>query len=117
MKLMMFEKAGGAALGLLENGAVVDLATADASLPKDLHGLMLAGTRALTAAKAAAAALAAVSARVPASIRPCRSFGKLESAPARSTTASFSTKPRAAPLPFSLVRLVFNGWERLEPSR
>ena len=62
MKLMMFEKGSGAALGLAENGAVVDLAAADATLPKDLHGLMLAGTRALTAAKAAAAT-------VPASVR------------------------------------------------
>ena len=64
MKLMMFEKGSGAALGLVENSALVDLAAADATLPKDLHALMQAGTRALTAAKAAAATIPA-SARLP----------------------------------------------------
>jgi hypothetical protein len=34
MKLMMFEKGKGAALGLVEGKSVVDLAAADASLPK-----------------------------------------------------------------------------------
>ena len=56
MKLMMFDRGNGATLGLVENHAVVDLAAADPTLPKDLNGLMLGGTRALTAAKAAAAA-------------------------------------------------------------
>jgi 2-keto-4-pentenoate hydratase/2-oxohepta-3-ene-1,7-dioic acid hydratase in catechol pathway len=59
MKFMMFAKGTGSALGLVENSAVVDLAAADASLPKDLNGLLLAGPRALTAAKAAAAAIPA----------------------------------------------------------
>ena len=43
MKLMMFEKGNGAALGLVEGSALVDLAAADATLPKDLHALMPAG--------------------------------------------------------------------------
>ena len=64
MKLMMFEKGNGAALGLVENNAVVDLGAADASLPKDLQGLMLAEHGPLTAAKAAAAKVPA-SARLP----------------------------------------------------
>jgi acylpyruvate hydrolase len=64
MKLMMFERGNGASLGMVENNAVVDLGAADASLPKDLHGLMLGGARALTAAKAAAAGVPA-SARLP----------------------------------------------------
>jgi 2-keto-4-pentenoate hydratase/2-oxohepta-3-ene-1,7-dioic acid hydratase in catechol pathway len=55
MKLMMFEKAGGAALGLVEGASVIDLAAADASLPKDLAALIAAGPAALGKAKAAAA--------------------------------------------------------------
>ena len=64
MKLMMFAKGNGAALGVVENNAVVDLAAADASLPKDLHGLVAAGARALTAAKSVAATVPAAS-RLP----------------------------------------------------
>ena len=59
MKLMMFDKGNAAALGLVENNAVVDLAAADATLPKDLEALIAAGSRALTAAKAAAATVPA----------------------------------------------------------
>ena len=36
MKLMMFEKGKGAALGLVEGKTVIDLGAADPSLPKDL---------------------------------------------------------------------------------
>jgi len=43
MKLMMFEKGKGAALGLVEGKTVIDLGAADASLPKDLKSLILAG--------------------------------------------------------------------------
>jgi acylpyruvate hydrolase len=64
MKLMMFAKGNGAALGAVENNAVVDLAAADASLPKDLQGLIAAGARALTAAKSVAATVPAAS-RLP----------------------------------------------------
>jgi 2-keto-4-pentenoate hydratase/2-oxohepta-3-ene-1,7-dioic acid hydratase in catechol pathway len=55
MKLMMFEKTSGAALGLVEGTSVIDLAAADASLPKDLAALIAAGPAALGKAKAAAA--------------------------------------------------------------
>jgi 2-keto-4-pentenoate hydratase/2-oxohepta-3-ene-1,7-dioic acid hydratase in catechol pathway len=55
MKLMMFEKGKGAALGLVEGKTVIDLGAADASLPKDLKSLILAGTSALGAVKSAAA--------------------------------------------------------------
>ena len=54
MKLMMFEKGKGAALGLVEGKSVIDLGAADPSLPKDLMGLIAAGPRALTSAKATA---------------------------------------------------------------
>jgi acylpyruvate hydrolase len=55
MKLMMFEKGSGIALGLVEGDSVIDLAAADASLPKDLAALSAAGPAALTQVKAAAA--------------------------------------------------------------
>jgi len=54
MKLMMFEKGRGAALGLVEGETVIDLGAADPSLPKDLAGLIAAGPSALANAKAAA---------------------------------------------------------------
>ena len=71
MKLMMFEKAGGPALGLAEGDIVIDLAAADPSLPKDLAALIAAGAvdhgAALANVKAAAAK---ASARLPlASVR------------------------------------------------
>jgi acylpyruvate hydrolase len=55
MKLMMFEKGGGAALGVVEGSSVIDLAAADASLHKDLAALIAAGPSALAGVKAAAA--------------------------------------------------------------
>ena len=64
MKLMMFEKAGGAALGLVEGTSVIDLAAADSTLPKDLAALIAAGAAALDKAKAAGAK-APASARLP----------------------------------------------------
>jgi acylpyruvate hydrolase len=54
MKLMMFEKGKGAALGLVDGKSVIDLAAADSSLPKDLASLIAAGPSALAAVKAAA---------------------------------------------------------------
>jgi len=54
MKLMMFEKGKGAALGLVDGKTVIDLGAADPSLPKDLMSLIAAGTGALGAVKAAA---------------------------------------------------------------
>ena len=55
MRLMMFEKGKGAALGLVEGKSMVDLAAADAALPKDLKSLIAAGAAALGAVKTAAA--------------------------------------------------------------
>ena len=54
MKLMMFEKGSGVALGLVDGKTVTDLSAADPSLPKDLRSLIAAGPRALAAAKDAA---------------------------------------------------------------
>jgi 2-keto-4-pentenoate hydratase/2-oxohepta-3-ene-1,7-dioic acid hydratase in catechol pathway len=73
MKLMMFQKAGGPAMGLVEGDTVIDLAAADSALPKDLAALIAAGPSALAAVKAAAAkapasakvALASVKAALP----------------------------------------------------
>ncbi len=55
MKLMMFEKGTGVALGAVDGRTVTDLSVADSALPKDLKSLIAAGPRALTAAKAAGA--------------------------------------------------------------
>jgi 2-keto-4-pentenoate hydratase/2-oxohepta-3-ene-1,7-dioic acid hydratase in catechol pathway len=73
MKLTMFEKAGGPALGLVEGDSVVDLTAADPALPRDLAALIAAGSSALAGVKAAAAkapasanvALASVKAALP----------------------------------------------------
>src|SRR5215471_14147558 len=54
MRLMMFEKGRGAALGLVEGKSVIDLAAVEASLPKDLKSLIAAGPSALDGVKAAA---------------------------------------------------------------
>jgi len=64
MKLMMFEKSGGPTLGLVEGDSVMDLAAADASLPKDLASLIAAGPSALAGVKAAAGK-APASAKLP----------------------------------------------------
>ena len=55
MKLMMFEKGKGVALGLVDGKTVIDLGAADPSLPKDLRSLIAAGPSALGAVKTAAA--------------------------------------------------------------
>jgi 2-keto-4-pentenoate hydratase/2-oxohepta-3-ene-1,7-dioic acid hydratase in catechol pathway len=69
MKLMMFEKGSGTALGLVEGDSVIDLGAADASLPKDLAALIAAGPAALAKVKAAASN-APASAKLPlASVR------------------------------------------------
>jgi acylpyruvate hydrolase len=73
MKLMMFEKGSGPALGVVEGDSVIDIAAADASAPKDVVTLIAAGPAALAnveaaAAKAPAAAklpLASVQAALP----------------------------------------------------
>jgi 2-keto-4-pentenoate hydratase/2-oxohepta-3-ene-1,7-dioic acid hydratase in catechol pathway len=60
----MFEKSSGTTLGTVEGDSVIDLAAADASLPKDLAALIAAGPDALAQVKAAAAK-APASARLP----------------------------------------------------
>ncbi|HEY1245517.1 MAG TPA: fumarylacetoacetate hydrolase family protein [Hyphomicrobiaceae bacterium] len=68
MKLMMFERSGGTALGLVEGTNVIDLTAADASLPKDLAALIAAsaaGHGGVLAGVKAAAANAPGSARLP----------------------------------------------------
>jgi 2-keto-4-pentenoate hydratase/2-oxohepta-3-ene-1,7-dioic acid hydratase in catechol pathway len=68
MKLMMFEKGPGTALGVVEGDSVIDIAAADASLPKDLAALIAAGPAALAKVKTAAAK---ATARMPlASVKP-----------------------------------------------
>ena len=64
MKLMMFQKGSGAALGLVDGAMVIDLAQAEANLPKTLLALVEAGPAALAAVKAAAAK-APAAARLP----------------------------------------------------
>jgi len=67
MRLMMFEKAKGAALGLVEGKSVIDLAAVEASLPRDLKALIAVGSGMLHAVKAAAAKAPSASA----STMPC----------------------------------------------
>jgi 2-keto-4-pentenoate hydratase/2-oxohepta-3-ene-1,7-dioic acid hydratase in catechol pathway len=70
MKLMMFQKGAGAALGLVEGATVIDLGATDPALPKTLLALVEAGPSALSAVKAAAAK-APASAKLPlVSVKP-----------------------------------------------
>jgi 2-keto-4-pentenoate hydratase/2-oxohepta-3-ene-1,7-dioic acid hydratase in catechol pathway len=70
MKLMMFEKDGGAALGLVEGASVIDLAAADPALPRDLKSLIAAGPPALGPVAAAAARAPASARRALATVKP-----------------------------------------------
>ncbi len=78
MKLMMFEKGSGAALGLVEGETVIDLGAADASLPKDLTGLIAAGPDALAKAKAAAGKAPASAKTMLGTVKPALPFAKPE---------------------------------------
>lgn len=71
MKLMMFAQGHGTALGLVDGNQVIDLAAADASLPKTLQALIEAGPPALAAVKAAAAKAPASTRHDLASVQPC----------------------------------------------
>ncbi len=55
MKLMMFQKDGGAALGLVDGKSVIDLGAADPALPKDMLSVIESGVSALDAIERAAA--------------------------------------------------------------
>ncbi len=70
MKLMMFSKGNGSALGLVEGNTVIDLAVVDASLPKDLKALIAGGPSALAAVKAAAAKAPASAKLALANVKP-----------------------------------------------
>jgi 2-keto-4-pentenoate hydratase/2-oxohepta-3-ene-1,7-dioic acid hydratase in catechol pathway len=70
MKLMMFEKGKGAALGVVEGETVIDLGVADPALPKDLAGLIAAGPDALAKAKAAAAKAPAAAKLMLGTVKP-----------------------------------------------
>ena len=59
MKLMMFEKGKGTALGLVDGKSVIDLSVADASLPRDLKSLIAAPPSAMAAVKTAASTASA----------------------------------------------------------
>jgi 2-keto-4-pentenoate hydratase/2-oxohepta-3-ene-1,7-dioic acid hydratase in catechol pathway len=74
MKLMMFEKGSGAALGLVEGETVIDLGAADPSLPKDLAGLIAAGPDALAKVKAAAGKAPASAKSMLGTVRPALPF-------------------------------------------
>jgi 2-keto-4-pentenoate hydratase/2-oxohepta-3-ene-1,7-dioic acid hydratase in catechol pathway len=70
MKLMMFKKGAGASLGLVDGETVIDLAAADANLPRSLLALIEAGPAALAAVNLAASK-APASAKLPlASVQP-----------------------------------------------
>ena len=70
MKLMMFETAKGATLGVVDGEHVIDLSAVDPGLPKDLIGLIAAGPAALAAAKAATGKAPASARHSLASIKP-----------------------------------------------
>jgi acylpyruvate hydrolase len=70
MRYMMFEKAGGVALGAVTGATVVDLSVADPTLPRDLVGL-IAGGDAVQARVKTAVSKASDAARKPlASVKP-----------------------------------------------
>ncbi len=74
MKLMMFAKGRGAALGLVEGNSVVDVGAVDASLPKDIQGVIAAGAP-VTATLKAMAIKAPASAKQPlAGVKPALPF-------------------------------------------
>jgi 2-keto-4-pentenoate hydratase/2-oxohepta-3-ene-1,7-dioic acid hydratase in catechol pathway len=74
MKLMMFEKGKGAALGLVDGRTVIDLAAADPALPKDLKALIAAGLCTLPSVKIAAAKAPASAKLGLAGVKPALPF-------------------------------------------
>lgn len=70
MKLMMFRKGQGAALGVVDGDHVVDMSAADPSAPKDMLAVISAGSAGLAAVKVAASK-APGAARLPiSSVKP-----------------------------------------------
>jgi 2-keto-4-pentenoate hydratase/2-oxohepta-3-ene-1,7-dioic acid hydratase in catechol pathway len=70
MKLMTFAKDGRTALGLVDGDSVIDLASADPSLPKDMQSLIEAGPSALASVRATAGRAPASTKRAVASVKP-----------------------------------------------
>jgi 2-keto-4-pentenoate hydratase/2-oxohepta-3-ene-1,7-dioic acid hydratase in catechol pathway len=70
MKLMMFAKGNGVALGLVDGDTVVDVGAVDAALPTSLLAVIEAGPSALGAVKAAAAKAPASARHALASVKP-----------------------------------------------
>jgi 2-keto-4-pentenoate hydratase/2-oxohepta-3-ene-1,7-dioic acid hydratase in catechol pathway len=70
MKLMTFAKDGRTALGLVDGESVVDLASADPALPKDMQSLIEAGPSALASVRAAAGRAPASTKHAVASVKP-----------------------------------------------
>jgi acylpyruvate hydrolase len=70
MKLMTFAKDGRTALGLVDGESVVDLASADPALPKDMQSLIEAGPSALASVRAAAGRAPASTRHAVASVKP-----------------------------------------------
>jgi acylpyruvate hydrolase len=70
MKLMTFAKDGRTALSLVDGESVIDLASADPSLPKDMQSLIEAGPSALASVRAAAGRAPASTKHAVASVKP-----------------------------------------------
>ncbi len=71
MRIVNFNKAGVATLGVRRDGEVIDLSVADKSLPRDLSGLLAAGKGAMNkAARAARLAPKRAVVKAPRSVLP-----------------------------------------------
>ena len=77
MRLMMLQKSGGTALGLVESDMVVDLAAAGLKEPHTLLGAINGGAAALEAIKSAAAKAPACARHAFASVKPALPFQPL----------------------------------------
>ena len=70
MKLMMFEKGRGFALGVVEGQSVIDVGAADQSAPRDIKAVIAGGAAALTPLKMAAIKAPASAKLALASVKP-----------------------------------------------
>ncbi|MEZ5907923.1 MAG: fumarylacetoacetate hydrolase family protein [Hyphomicrobiaceae bacterium] len=70
MKLMVFEKAGGIALGVVQGNEVVDLSAVDPALPRDVGALAAGGETMLARVKEAAASAPATARHQIAELKP-----------------------------------------------
>ncbi len=76
MKLMTFAKDGRTALGLVDGDSVIDLGSADPSLPRDMRSLIEAGPSAPANVRAAAARAPAAAKHALASVTPALPIAK-----------------------------------------